>query len=70
MEKRGVMSDEMKEEYLQRHMKLLHLRGMPFDEETGDLKYTKRREFQTQAGELNSFFCRFSHDSQDKGTSF
>ncbi len=44
MEKRGVMSDEMKEEYLQRHMKLLYLRGMPFDSETGDLKYTKRRE--------------------------
>ncbi len=47
MEKRGVMSDEMKDEYLRRHMKVLHLRGAPFDEETGDLKYTKRREFQT-----------------------
>lgn len=51
-------------------MKLLHLRGVPFEEETGDLKYTKRREFQTQAGELGSLFCRFSHDSQEKGTSY
>jgi hypothetical protein len=45
VEKRGMITNEMKEEYLQKNSKVLYLKGPPFEPETNDLKYTKRRQF-------------------------